>query len=92
MGNEVLTITPLVTEEAEFEIIEPAKEYYLGVDYYKKDYSMCVLAKKVGVNDIGGEVIAMYKGRAETPKDFEIEVAKVAEYYKIPENHILKDF
>ncbi len=61
--------------------------YYMGADYNSDEgrFSICIMDKDKDM------IICMYNGRTADPKEYEKEVDKVATYYKIPDNHILKE-
>lgn len=65
-------------------------EYVMGIDphgYDGKTSSVCVMKMVDSTFDTVVHV-ATYHGRPES--DFEAEVKKLMEFYKIPEDHILR--
>ncbi len=63
-------------------------KYVMGVDPYGYDGNVATVIVMSKSKD-GAEVVAQYKGRPSI--DFEAEVKKLAAFYKIPDNHILKE-
>lgn len=62
-------------------------EYVMGIDPYGYDNitgTFCVMKK----DEAGLTVVAQYQSRNKV--DFEEEVARVAKYYGIPEDNILR--
>ncbi|MES2287420.1 MAG: hypothetical protein V4547_17130 [Bacteroidota bacterium] len=65
----------------------PNKEYVMGIDTYDKNMgAICVISKNI----TGGNLVCEYSSRVHK-EDFEEEVKRVAQYYNIPEDKILKE-
>lgn len=62
-------------------------DYVMGIDTYDKEFSaVCVISK----NRTDGILVCEYSSRVHK-EDFEEEVQRVAQYYNIPPNQILKE-
>lgn len=67
--------------------LDAEKHYKMGVDTYDKNFgAICVLSKK----GKGDEITVEYSSRLPI-EDFEEEVKRVAEFYKISTENILKE-
>lgn len=66
------------------------REYIMGVDEYDKGYKAPSFAICVIKNNDNNEkeVVAVYHSHIE--KDYEAEIKRLADFYKIPDNKIFK--
>jgi len=62
-------------------------DYIMGIDPYGYDGNVAVVIVMKRLENNDTKVVASYKGRPSI--DFDKEVKRLVEYYKIPDSHIL---
>ncbi len=72
------------TQEVGFIAVD---NYCMGADYNSDEGQFCIMVMRKETK----EFVCMYNGRTNDPKEYEKEIEKVAAFYKIPDNHILKE-